>query len=66
MQGETDYTPVAYGETGPLKRKPEAVAASAVAGLVEKAKEQAEQAKAAFSISSVSDGMKAVFGNRKS
>mmetsp|Transcript_25094 Transcript_25094/g.70070 ORF Transcript_25094/g.70070 Transcript_25094/m.70070 type:complete len:256 (-) Transcript_25094:348-1115(-) len=65
VSGETDLTPMPYGDTSPLKSSTEAAALGQLSGLVDKAKELDQQAKAVFGLSSVKDGMPSVFGARK-
>jgi len=60
VTGAEDFTPKPYGDTSPIKKAPSAE------GLAEKAKELDEKAKEMFSMNSVTDGMKAVFGNKAS
>ena len=67
MNGETDFTSMPYGDAGPIPKKAENAAAAGLANAAAKAKEQADQAKAALAdiggFTSAADGMKKVFGS---
>mmetsp|Transcript_41357 Transcript_41357/g.74371 ORF Transcript_41357/g.74371 Transcript_41357/m.74371 type:complete len:281 (-) Transcript_41357:156-998(-) len=58
LSGVEDFTPMPYGDTSPIKKAP------STEGLAEKAKELDEKAKEMFSMNSVTEGMKSVFGNK--
>lgn len=58
VSGEEDFTSMPYGDTSPIKKAPK----EGLADMAEKAKELDEKAKEMFSMNSVTDGMKAVFG----
>jgi hypothetical protein len=67
VRGKTDFTPMAYGDTGAIPQNVKTTAAASLANAAAMAKEKVDQAKEVLAdlggFSSAADGMKKVFGN---